>query len=309
MLKVLFSSKPENWPIYRDPLTSAFSDLDMPVDLSKDHPAAEVDYIIFSPNGPVRDFSPFTKAKAVLNLWAGVESIVGNPTLTIPLTRMVDPSLTDGMVEWVTGHVLRHHLGMDQHIHNPDKNWTPIAPPLAPDRKVTILGLGELGCACALSLKSLNFQVTGWSRTPKAIEGVTCLHGDQGLADALKAAEILILLLPLTPETEDVIDATALALLPKGAIVLNPGRGGLIKDVDLLAALESGHVDHATLDAFRVEPLPKDHVFWSHPKVTVTPHIASETRAPSAARVIAENIRRSESGLPLLNRVDPTLGY
>ena len=308
-LKILFDGGADRWPDYRDPLTAALAAAGIDAEIRLDWPPAEVDYIIYAPRDTPTDFSPFTRAKAVLNLWAGVEKITGNPTLTQPLTRMVDTGLTEGMVEYVTGHVLRHHLGMDAHIVNPDHTWHWAPPPLARNRPVTVLGLGELGSACARALAALNFPVTGWSRSQKDIEGVTCLSGDDGLARALSTAEILVLLLPDTPATTNLMDADRLAALPEGAVIVNPGRGPLIDDDALIAALDRGHVGHATLDVFRVEPLPADHPFWAHPKVTITPHVASETRADTASEVVAENIRRSEAGEPLLFRVDREAGY
>ena len=266
---------------------------------------ALVDYIIYAPSAPLQDFTPFVNCKAVLSLWAGVERIVGNATLTQPLCRMVDTGLTEGMVEWVVGHALRHHLGMDRHIVNPGHVWDPTCPPLARERPVTILGMGALGSACATALRALNFPVTGWSRTAKP----GSLHGEDGLTQALSTARILVTLLPKTPETENLINARTLALLPEGAVILNPGRGPLIDDEALLAALDTGHIGHATLDVFRVEPLPQDHPFWSHPRVTVTPHIAADTRAITASKVIAENIRRGEAGESLLHLVDRARGY
>jgi glyoxylate/hydroxypyruvate reductase len=268
-----------------------------------------VDYIIFAPGGEIEDFKPFTRAKAVLNLWAGVERIVGNPTLTQPLCRMVDPGLTEGMVEYVTGHVLRHHLGMDAHIVNPARLWDNRCPPLARERKVTVLGLGALGGACARALAALNFIVTGWSRTAHNLPGVRCLSGTADLDAALRGAEIVVTLLPRTADTENVLNAKRMALLAPGAAIINPGRGALIDDAALLAALDNGQVGAATLDVFRIEPLPQDHPFWAHPRVTVTPHVAADTRAVTAARVVAENIRRGEAGLPLLHQVDRARGY
>ena len=222
---------------------------------------------------------------------------------------MVDPGLTKGMTEWVAGHVMRHHLGMDRDIQNNTYDWTPRTPPLASERSVVILGLGALGCAAAQTLLGLGFQVSGWSRSPKDIAGVQCYSGDQGLKEALAVAEIMVLLLPDTPATTDLINAERLAQMPKGAFILNPGRGPLIEDAALLAALDSGHIAHATLDVFRIEPLPADHPYWPHPKVTVTPHIAADTRASTASQVIVENIRRGEAGEPFLHLVDRQLGY
>ena len=310
MINIYFAAGRSAWAEFRAALEAAFADARLNVamtDIPSD-PAA-VDYIIYAPSSAVQDFTPFTQCKAVLSLWAGVERIVGNGTLTQPLCRMVDPALAEGMVEWVAGHTLRHHLGMDAHIVNPGRVWDNRCPPLARERPVTVLGMGELGMACAQALAALNFPVTGWSRTAKDVAGLRCLHGEAGLQAALTGAQIVVLLLPRTPATENVLNAERLALLPKGAVILNPGRGALIDDDALLAALDRGDLGHATLDVFRVEPLPPDHPFWAHRRITVTPHIAADTRPASAARVIAENIQRSEAGEALLHLVDRRLGY
>lgn len=308
MTTVLFAA-PTLWDEYKDELPAALAEAGVDAKLLLEAAPEAVDYIVYAPSAPLQDFSAFTRTKAVLSLWAGVERIVGNATLTQPLCRMVDPGLTEGMVEWVVGHTLRHHLGMDQHIINPGHVWNPACPPLARERKVTILGLGELGAACGMALAQLNFAVTGWSRTPRDVPRLRCLSGPEGLNAALSGAEIVITLLPRTPQTENTLNAETLGLLARGAVVLNPGRGALIDDAALLAALDAGQIGHATLDVFRVEPLPTDHPFWSHPKVTVTPHIAADTRARSAARVIAENVRRGEAGLPYLHLVNRQQGY
>jgi glyoxylate/hydroxypyruvate reductase A len=311
MLNIYFAAGSHNWPDYALPLEDAFRAQGLDVRLSATPPAdpAKVDYIIYAPGGDIDDFAPYTRAKLVQSLWAGVERIVGNESLTQPLARMVDQGLSEGMVEWVAGHVLRHHLGMDRHIVNPAHRWDHNPPPLARDRHIGILGMGALGAASARALKALNFRVTGWSRTEKRLEGLTCLHGAEGLDQILHQADMLVLLLPKTPETENILNARAFALMKKGMVLLNPGRGALIDDAALLSALADGTVAHATLDVFRVEPLPADHPFWAHPRVTVTPHIAADTRAPSAARIVAENIARVESGEAPLHLVDRTRGY
>ena len=308
MIRVLFADR-EEWPGYEHPLTQACAEAGLVAEIGLDWPPETVDYIVTSPAGWLKDFAPYTRAKAVLNLWAGVEGIVGNETLTQPLCRMVEPGLREGMVEWVTGQVLRHHLGMDRYIKRDAPHWDYAVPPLARDRTVGILGLGELGAACAATVSGLGFRVLGWSRTRKDLPGVET-HGDaSGLARVLSASEILVLLLPATPGTENILDAAAVARLPKGAVVINPGRGPLIDDDALVDALERGHLGHATLDVFRVEPLPADHPFWSNPRVTVTPHVASATRPATASRALAENIRRREADLPLLGLVDRGAGY
>jgi len=174
---------------------------------------------------------------------------------------------------------------------------------------VTILGLGALGTACGQALTQLGFPVTGWSRSPKSVEGIRCLHGSEGLREALTDAQIVILLLPDTAATENTLNEDTLALLAKGAFIINPGRGPLIDDTALLAALDSGQIAHATLDVFRVDPLPETHPYWSHPQVTVTPHIASSTRPESASQVIAEQILRGERNEPFLHVVNRDTGY
>jgi len=309
MIRVLFAGPPASWPEYEIPLRAAFAAQGLDVDLSRDHPPETVDYIVFSPNGPLSDFTPYTRCKAVLGLWAGVETVVGNPTLTQPLARMADAGLRDGMVEWVTGHVLRYHLGIDAQLAAQDGQWCPVSAPLARNRRVGILGLGALGAACAGALKALNFDVAGWSRRPKALPDIQTHSGTEGLHSILARSDILVLLLPQTPETENTLNTKTLAMMPRGARLLNPGRGPLIDDDALLAALDSGQIGHATLDVFRIEPLPPGHPYWAHPNVTVTPHIASETRPDTAAAFIAENIARYEQGAALLNEVDRAAGY
>ncbi|MEJ1991798.1 MAG: glyoxylate/hydroxypyruvate reductase A [Maritimibacter sp.] len=308
-VKVQFLARSGQFEIYRPHLEAALTEAGVAAELGTDFAPGEVDYLVYAPHGGALDFTPYVKAKAVLGLWAGVESIITNPTLTMPYARMVDHGLTEGMVEFVVGHVLRHHLGMDQDICRTEARWQVHVPPLARNRRVGVLGLGALGSACAQALAGLNFDVAGWSRRAKELPGVACFAGDEGLRDVLARSEILVLLLPATPATENVLNAETLALLPKGAAVVNPGRGALIEDAALLAALEAGQVGHATLDTFRVEPLPEDHPYWTHPRVTVTPHIASETRPETAAQVIAENIRRGEAGEPFLHLVDKAAGY
>lgn len=309
--RALFAGDPKDWPVYSKSLPAAFARAGIEVDLvTGTVDPATVDYVIYAPSSPVKNFRPFKKLKAVLNLWAGVEGVRRNETLTVPLARMVETGMTAGMAEWVLGHVMRHHLGLDAHIHGQDGVWrNDVTPPLARDRTVGILGLGELGQACGQLLTAVGFNVLGWSRRPKAIKGIECLSGAEGLASLLSRAEILVLLVPLTDQTENLLNAENLARLPKGAVIINPGRGPLIDDTALLAALDAGRISHATLDVFRQEPLPVDHPFWTHKQITVTPHIASATRADSASDTIAENIRRGEAGEPFVHLVDRNAGY
>lgn len=309
MINVLFAASDANWTTYQGSLMKSFDVLGLEVNLQREMDAKLVDYIVYAPSSELQDFTPFTNCKAVLSLWAGVEKIVGNETLTQTLCRMVDPGLTQGMVEWVTGHTLRYHLNIDANLQAQNGDWVPVVPPLASERKVAVLGLGELGQTCAKTLSALGFNVVGWSRRPKEIDRIPCYSGNDGLVQAISQSEIIVLLLPNTPETENTLNASTINMLPRGARIINPGRGTLIDDDALLDALNSGQIGHATLDVFRVEPLPADHPYWAHPNVTVTPHIAAETRASTASQVIAENIRRGEVGEPLLYQVDRETGY
>ena len=299
----------EGWDDYAPELRRALDATGVDYTLAQDMPAEAVHYIVFAPGCPIEDFSTFPSLKAVLRLWAGVEDVIGNDTITVPICRMVDPGMTQGMVEYVVAHVMRHHMETDRHVLNQNGTWKGGAQhlPLAKDRRVCIMGIGALGSACASALAGLGFDVTGWSRTQKSLEGVRCLSGPA--EEALDGQDIVVLLTPLTEATANLLNADTLARLATGAKIINPGRGGLIDDDALLAALESGQVSHATLDTFRVEPLPEDHPFWSHPQVTVTPHIASETRTDTASAMVAENVRRGETGVPFINTVDRAAGY
>ncbi len=309
MITVLYSGLAADWKDYHNYISKALVKKGIKANIVQECPPDQVDYIVFNPNGPVQDFSVFPNLKAALGLWAGVEKIVDNTSLTAPLCRMVDAGLIEGMREWVAGHSLRYHLGMDQQILHQDGVWRKTVPPLARQRCIGILGIGELGRACGQSLVRLGFNVAGWSKSQKQIDGISCFSGNEGLNKILSMSEILVLLLPQTDETRHIINAKTLAKLPRGAFILNPGRGPLIDDDALLDALDSGQISHATLDVFDVEPLPADHPFWAHPKVTVTPHIASETRAITAADVIADNIERGETGQPFLFQVDRAAQY
>lgn len=306
MLTALWSAPQDLWPRWQAAIEHELSGIARVVHEAPDPTA--IDALIHAPNPDFTDFAPYQQAGLVQSLWAGVEHIISNRSLTQPLARMVDPSLREAMVEYCLGWAMRQHLGMDR--HKQDGIWRPDAtPPLARDRRVTVLGTGALGGAVAQCLAKLGFDVTGWSPSGRAVEGVHVLAGADGLDTALRRAEILITLLPDTPQTHDLLDSRSLALLPPGAAIINPGRGTVIDDAALIAALDSGHLDHAVLDVFRTEPLPPEHIFWAHPKVTVTPHVAAETRPHSAAKTVAENLRRLRDGRPLLYLVDRQRGY
>ena len=308
-VKVLFAGRAGLWDSYEPHLKTALAAAGVEAQIGPDVDPQEARYLLISVKDAPQDYAAFPRLRAVQTLSAGVEHVAGNPTLSVPLARLVDPGLTQGMVEWCAGHVLRHHLGMDAQITRSEPIWDPKVPPLAWNRKVAVLGLGALGQAVGEALTALGFKVHGWSRSPKSIAGIVCHHGDEGLNSALQGAEIVVLLLPKTAATENVINAQSMAQMARGAVIINPGRGPLIDDEALIAALGEGQIGHATLDVFRTEPLPQAHPFWAHPNITVTPHIASETRPDTAAQVVAENIRRCEAGEEMLHLVDAARGY
>ncbi|TRW96573.1 glyoxylate/hydroxypyruvate reductase A [Paracoccus sp. M683] len=302
-MKVLFAAPDTLWSHWSQAIARACPE----AELTRSGDPASFDAIIYAPGGEIEDLSPYRNARLVQSLWAGVERIVINQTLTQPLARMVDPGLSEGMAEFCTGWAMRAHLGMDRYAQ--DGIWrNGDTPPLARDRRITVLGMGVLGSAVTQMLAGIGFDVAGYSPSGRGPDGIPILSGN-ALPQALARAEILISLLPDTDGTRNLMNAENLALLPERAWIINPGRGTLIDDQALIAALDSGHIAHAVLDVFRTEPLPSDHPFWSHPGITVTPHIAAETRPETAATLVAQNLRRVMTGQPALHLVDRQKGY
>lgn len=250
--------------------------------------------------------------KAIFSVGAGVDHIAADPErpLHLPVIRMVEEGLTAGMTEYVVMQVLYHHRNMLAYRRQAEQRiWREISQMPAQQRRVGILGLGVLGQDAAKMLVGFGFDVAGWSRSPKQLDGVACYHGADGLGQMLARTDILVCLLPLTPETEGILNADLFAQLPRGACLINAGRGGHQVEKDLLAALEAGQLKEATLDVFEQEPLPEDSPLWDHPQVVMTPHVASMTMPDTAAKAVAENIARIEAGQPPLNVVDFERGY
>lgn len=250
--------------------------------------------------------------KVIFSVGAGFDHLTADPDLPrhLPIVRMVEPGLTNGMSEYVVMSVLHHHRFLiDLLQQQRDTVWQEVAPVPAWHRTVGIMGLGVMGSDAAAKLQPFDFKLVGWSRTAKNLPGVTSFHGPEGLTPFLAQSEILVCLLPATPETEGIINSKTLAALPAGAGVINAARGSHVVEDDLLAALDSGHISGATLDVCRQEPLPPEHRFWRHPRVILTPHVASLTIPETAAREVCDNIRRFRSGEPLKNLVDLDRGY
>lgn len=250
--------------------------------------------------------------RAVFSLGAGVEHILRDPSLPphVPLVRMVDPGLVAGMNEYVLWAVLHHHRQMPRYeVQQSQSHWAQWVPPLPQQRRVGILGLGQLGGTCAATLAGLGFDVAGWSRTHRTLAQVKIYAGPDELPSFLARTEILVCLLPLTAQTENLLDAHRLSMLPRGASLINVARGRHVVEADLIAALDAGHLESATLDVFREEPLPASHPFWQHPKIRLTPHISALTQIETAAQTLAENVRRLYAGEPMIGLVDRQRGY
>lgn len=254
----------------------------------------------------------YPNLKLIVSMGAGVDHLLRppGPPPGIPVARLKDHRLTTGMTEFVVLNVLRfHRQDLEYREQQAERVWNELPAPDTAQRRIGILGLGELGAASARALLSFGFPVMGWTRTPREVEGVRGFHGAEGLDAMLRQTDILCCLLPLTPQTRGVINARTLALLPRGAFVINSARGGHVVDADLLAALDSGHVAAAALDVFEPEPLPKDHPYWGHPRVLVWPHASAITIPSSAAPQVVENLRRAREGRELINLVDFSAGY
>lgn len=252
------------------------------------------------------------RLRLIVGLGAGVDHLLGDPALPkgVPILRLVDPYMTDAMSEFVVLSVLRlHRQDLDYLAQQRTARWQEREQKNAAERPVGILGFGTLGQDAARKLNALGFEVAGWSRGPKTVPGFATHAGPAGLEALLARSEILVCLLPLTAETAGILNARAFARLPRGAALVNAGRGRHLVDEDLIAALASGQLSGAVLDVFHDEPLPASHPFWRHERILVTPHIAAETHPPTAAPIIRDAIRRCEAGLPVENLVDLARGY
>ena len=258
---------------------------------------------------PKGTFANLPRLKLIQSLWMGVENIVDDAELPrgVPVARLIDPGMVAAMGETVIAHVLDWH----RHFYcyrrfQQEKVWKRRRQYLASDRTIGVLGLGELGGTIAERLRAMNFNVAGWSRRPKQLDGVHC---STNLDEILSRSDAVVCLLPLTPQTRGILDKKALEKIKKNGCVINVARGDHLAASDLLAALDSGHLAHAYLDVFETEPLPAGSPLWSHPGITITPHIAALSEPRTSVGKIAENIERVRRGEKPLNTVDFAAGY
>ena len=273
---------------------------------------AEIEAAVVWTAHDMMELRRYPNLKLIVSMGAGVDHLLRapGPPPGIPVARLKDVLLTSAMAEWVLLNVLRfHRQDPEYRALQQRKEWLELSAPSTSERRIGILGIGELGSASARVLTALGFPVMGWSRSAKTLPSVQTFHGAEGLMAMAAKTDILICLLPLTPETRGVLNAKLLSALPRGAYVINGARGGHMVAEDMLAALDSGHLAGAALDVFEPEPLPAESRFWSHPKVFLTPHAASITIPSSVAPQVVENIRNMRAGQPLINLVDFSLGY
>lgn len=260
---------------------------------------------------PVDIAQRFPRLELLFSVGAGVDQFdLSALPPDLPVVRMIEPGIVSGMVEYVSFAVLALHRDMPSYLHQQRRNeWRAIPVLPASQRRVGVLGLGRLGQAVLGPLRSLGFDCAGWSRSLRQIEGVRTYAGDDELAAFLARTDILVCLLPLTAETRGMLDGALLSQLPMGAALVNVGRGPQLANGALLEALDNGHLRAAVLDVCDPEPPPADHPFWSHPKIWMTPHIASVTQPSTAVDAVLANLRRHAAGEPLLGLVDRQRGY
>ncbi|MFP4092404.1 MAG: 2-hydroxyacid dehydrogenase [Cyclobacteriaceae bacterium] len=253
--------------------------------------------------------SQFKKLELICCIGAGVDHLLPDIPPRVRLTRVADRQLAMSMSHYIIMAVLNFQRSFHQyHTFQQEQRWQK-AEPVEKAISIGLLGLGELGRETARQLSLLGFQVHGWSRSEKKLEGMQTYAGDQGLKDMLPRVNVLVCLLPLTSQTEDILSLSLFRLLPAGSLLINVARGGHLVEEDLIRALEEGWLSAAVLDVFRQEPLPAEHPFWQHPQITITPHVASVTDPASAARQVAENLKRFAEGQPLLYEVVPSKEY
>ncbi|MBP6118269.1 MAG: glyoxylate/hydroxypyruvate reductase A [Giesbergeria sp.] len=272
--------------------------------------APAADYaVVWAP--PQQFLDEQTRVKALFNIGAGVDALL---KLRLPPTALVvrldDAGMAVQMAEYVCHAVIRHFREFDDYEKAMRAGqWAFRKPRLRQDFPVGVLGLGVLGERVARALAQFDFPVNGWSRTPKAIDGVRTFSGAEGMNDFLAASRVLVNLLPLTPETENILNRATLSRLQAGGYVINVARGAHLVDGDLIALLDSGHLAGATLDVFRTEPLPADHPFWSHPRITLTPHTSARTLRDESITQMVGKIVALERGEAIAGIVDPVRGY
>jgi glyoxylate/hydroxypyruvate reductase A len=306
---LIFASAFDDPVAWRQALAAELPDLEFRADPAAGDPADVRYALVWKPRAGF--FAPFPNLALVVNLGAGVDSLVERDDLPdVPMARLSDAGMVELMTSYVLFAVIRHAREIGQFERAQRRGeWHYVHPRALSEIKIGVLGLGVLGADAATALARAGFDVRGWARTGRELPGVTCLAGRDSLDAILAESEILVVMLPLTRETRGLVGARELALLPHGAKLVNVSRGAIVDEPALVAALQSGRIAEATLDVFAVEPLPREHEFWRMETVLITPHIASITVPEAAARDVAESIRRVRAGGPPLHPIDARRGY
>lgn len=247
--------------------------------------------------------------QGIASFGAGVDSILADPQLpAVPIARIVDPNLSRDMANYVLTVIQQHRLRLAQfNQQQMDALWKPKR--ARKGKRVGILGFGQLGQACAALLQQMGFSVSAWATTEKQVNGITCKTGEDGFESTVAESDYLVCLLPLTEQTENVLNRDVFKLMPEDAAIINVARGQHLVDEDLIAALDQGDIAYAYLDVFRQEPLPKEHAFWHHKQIQITPHISAVTNLDTALEQVVENYQRVQAGLAMIHCIDQQRGY
>ena len=294
---------------WRDAILASMPDLDVRLWPDVGDPA-EIEYLLVG-RFDIADLPSLPNLRLMMAMFAGFEYFLYHPDCPpVPCVRTGPPDGDRSMTEYAVLHVLRHHRHMPTYLaQQAQKNWQPLPHKQPHEQRVGFLGFGQMAQAPAQALAGLDFDVAAWVRRPRDGGDVTIFAGDDAFAPFLGRTDILVCLLPLTEQTRGILNARTFAALPEGAAVINLGRGDHLIVEDLIAALDSGHLSGATLDATSPEPLPPESLLWSHPAITIMPHVARRVRPSTGAPQVIENIRRDRAGEPLLWQVDREAGY
>lgn len=308
-MTLLYISDPARGQIWRDIFVAEAADIGF-IEPPEPYDPAAIRYLAaWSPSADL--IASLPNLEVLFSIGAGVDQFdLERLPPHIDVVRMIEPGIVAGMVEYAMMAVLALHRDLIAYrAAQAEQRWAPIKLVPAEQRRVGVMGLGQLGKAVLGAFRPFGFALSGWSQSPHVVEGATCYSGAAGLDAFLGGCDILLCLLPLTPDTRGILCRDLLARLPEGAMLINAARGGHLVAEDLIALLDEGHLSAAMLDVTDPEPLPAGHPFWSHPRILLTPHVASMTRADSAGRALIANIRRHQAGEPMEGVVARGRGY